>query len=104
MATYNNLTSLEGLQVGDTITYNTTTAIDFKGYKVKVELYGKATTTFDKEKTRGSGKTNFNIKYSGIFCFSTRGGCSLCYGNTYDAYYRIAVAGNAGNVRKRSLL
>ena len=95
MATYNNLTSLEGLQVGDTITYNTTTAIDFKGYKVKVELYGQARSYNDI--TRGGGKTNFNIKYSGIFCFSTRGGCSLCYGNTYDAYYRIAVAGDAGN-------
>ena len=37
MATYNNLASLEGLQVGDVIQYTTNTTIDFKGYTVSVK-------------------------------------------------------------------
>ena len=43
MATYNNLTSLEGLQVGDVINYTTNTTIDFKGYTVSVKLSGNGT-------------------------------------------------------------
>ena len=44
MAEYNNLTTLQGLAVGDVITYDTTTSIDFAGAKVKVQLYGKTKT------------------------------------------------------------
>ena len=100
MATYNNLTSLDGLQVGDTITYDTTTAIDFKGYKVKVELYGKNLGSKWGSACRG-GYTVFNIDTSilsaKILSFNNDNSRNdLIYGNTNDLYYRIAVAGNAG--------
>jgi len=100
MADYTNLTSLEGLQVGDIITYNTTTTIDFKGCKVKVELYG------DKIGNGNGGYTSFIIDTillpSQILTFNnsnaTVGGQrnDLIYGNTDSLYYRIAVAGNGG--------
>ena len=91
MASYTNLASLEGLNVGDVITYTSTTAIDFKGYTVSVELLGKANSTF-------GGRTAFTIDTSKlpqkILSFNKRG--DLIYGNTTDLYYRIAVAGNSG--------
>ena len=101
MATYNNLTSLEGLQVGDVITYNTTTAIDFKGYKVKVELYGESLGDEWSSSRRG-GYTVFNIDTSilsaKILSFNNDNSRNdLIYGNNNDLYYRIAVAGNAGS-------
>ena len=100
MATYKNLTSLEGLQVGDTVTYDTTTAIDFKGYKAKVELYGKNLGSKWGSACRG-GYTVFNIDTSilsaKILSFNNDNSRNdLIYGNTNDLYYRIAVAGNAG--------
>ncbi len=35
MASYTNLASLAGLKVGDVVTYNTATTIDFKNIKLK---------------------------------------------------------------------
>ena len=91
MATYTNLTSLVGLQVGDVVNYSTTTAFDAKGYKFKVELYGKKVTA-------NGGKTTFlidtNILPEKTLSFNSRG--DLIYGDTTDIYYRIAVAGDAG--------
>lgn len=111
MSDYINLTNLEGLSVNDTVTYDTTTTIDFKGYKVKVEIYGKR---FDSTSSlyKDAGYVSFIIDTSllptKILTFNknnlsgtteslqyTR--CDLVYGDeTADLYYRIAVAGNAG--------
>ena len=92
MAEYTNLTSLEGLQVGDIVNYSSTTAFDSKGYKFKVELYGKKVTA-------NGGKTVFTIDTNTLpektLSFNSRG--DLIYGNTTDVYYRIAVAGDAGS-------
>lgn len=91
MATYTNLTSLEGLQVGDVVNYTTTTAFDSKGYKFKIQLYGKKAGA-------NGGRTVFTIDTNTlpekILSFNIRG--DLIYGNTTDVYYRIAVAGDAG--------
>ena len=88
MATYNNLTSLEGLQVGDVITYDTNTTIDFKGYTVTVKL-----------NSSGLAKADINTKLfpNTILTYSTDAGHCLCYGNTLDLYTRIMVAGDAGD-------
>lgn len=91
MATYNNLTSLEGLQVGDVIQYTTNTTIDFKGYTVTVKLSGN---------TRGGLATadiNTSLFPSTVLTYSTNAGHCLCYGNTLDVYTRIMVAGDAGS-------
>ena len=88
MATYNNLTSLEGLQVGDVITYNTTTAIDFKGYTVTVKLNSSGLAKAD---------INTSLFPSTVLTYSTDAGHCLCYGNTFDVYTRIMVAGDAGS-------
>jgi hypothetical protein len=112
MAEYTNLTTLDGLAVGDVITYDTTTAIDFKGATVKVELYGQATTAKISKYTYASngGLTSFIINTANlpnsILSFnngkSANGNstyakrCDLIYGDTDDLYYRIAVAGGAG--------
>ena len=90
MATYNNLTSLEGLQVGDVITYDTNTTIDFKGYTVSVKLSGNS---------RGGLATadiNTSLFPSTVLTYSTDAGHCLCYGNTLDVYTRIMVAGDSG--------
>lgn len=91
MATYTNLTSLEGLQVGDVVNYTTTTAFDSKGYKFKIQLYGKKAGA-------NGGRTVFTIDTNTlpekILSFNSRG--DLIYGNTTDVYYRIAVAGDSG--------
>lgn len=91
MATYTNLTSLAGLQVGDVVNYTVTTAFEAKGYKFKIELYGKKVTA-------NGGKTTLTMDSSLLpsttLSYNSRG--DLIYGNTTDLYYRIAVAGNAG--------
>lgn len=91
MATYTNLTSLAGLQVGDVVNYTVTTAFEAKGYKFKVELYGKKVTA-------NGGKTTLTMDSSLLpsttLSYNSRG--DLIYGNTTDLYYRIAVAGDAG--------
>lgn len=93
MASYNNLSTLAGLAVGDVVTYNTATTIDFKKYKVKVELYGV-------KSTQNGGLTQFDLDTKDLpsqtLTYSPLGGTSLCYGSSYDKYYRIGVAGNAG--------
>ena len=88
MATYNNLTSLEGLQVGDVINYTTNTTIDFKGYTVTVKL-----------NSSGLAKADINTKLfpNTILTYSTDAGHCLCYGDTLDVYKRIMVAGDAGS-------
>lgn len=116
MAEYTNLTSLQGLQTGDKVTYNTTTAIDFKGYKVKVEIYGLSTIISGDEYSKGgyvSFVINSSILPNKILSFNNSDSelnfvnvstsrftpqkrCDLIYGNTSDLYYRISVAGNAG--------
>lgn len=94
MAEYTNLASLEGLQVGDIVTYTSTTAFDAKGYKFKVELYGKKVSSVN------GGYTQFTIDTSltpeTILSFNSRG--DLIYGDTTDVYYRIGVAGDAGKM------
>lgn len=96
MADYYNLTTFHDLKKGDTITYTSSTKINFKGAKVSIKLYGNpgqaeggiTSFTFDSSKDGNRGKTYY---------FSTSGGVSLCYGSSYDAYYRIACAGDGGN-------
>ena len=88
MATYNNLTSLEGLQVGDVITYNTNTTIDFKGYTVTVKLNSSGLAKAD---------IDTSLFPSTVLTYSTDAGHCLCYGNTLDVYTRIMVAGDSGN-------
>ena len=91
MATYNNLTSLEGLQVGDVVQYNTNTTIDFKGYTVSVKLSGN---------TRGGLATadiDTSLFPSTVLTYSTNAGHCLCYGDKLDIYKRIMVAGDAGD-------
>lgn len=92
MAEYTNLTSFEGLKVGDVVNYTSTIAFNSKGYKLKVQLYGK------KVSSSNGGLTEFIIDTSllpeKILSFNSRG--DLIYGNTTDLYYRIAVAGDAG--------
>lgn len=102
---YTNLTTLEGLQVGDVITYDTTTTIDFKGCKVKVELYGASwsgsyggLTVFllDHSKLNGallSFNKNLSTLADGTYL---RPRNDLIYGDSSSLYYRIAVAGSAG--------
>ena len=70
MATYNNLTSLEGLQVGDVIEYGNlgaqfmdTTTIDFKGYTVNIKLSGKSESPTSTGGSRG-GLAEANINTS----------------------------------------
>ena len=95
MATYNNLTSLEGLQVGDVIQYTTNTTIDFKGYTVTVKL-----------NSSGLAKADINTKLfpNTILTYSTDAGHCLCYGNTLDLYTRIMVAGDSGYRRGGGLV
>ena len=106
MASYTNLASLSGLQIGDVITYNTDMAIDFAKYKVKIIIYGKGEKrTASPTATGIGGTTQFNLSTNSSyknFYFSLSGGTSLCYGSSYNAYYRIAVAGNAGGIGYRS--
>ena len=111
MAEYTNLTTLDKLAVGDTITYDTTTAIDFKGAVVKVELYGVSnnpnnsyggyTTFIIDTSLLPSTILSFNNDYtvSGVNV-SRRN--DLIYGDTTDIYYRIAVAGNSGSGPEKS--
>ena len=86
MATYNNLTSLEGLQVGDVINYTTNTTIDFKGYTVTVKLNRSGLAEADIDSSKFPSKT--------VYC-SDGGGWSICYGTEYNKYTRIMVAGAA---------
>ena len=104
MAEYTNLTSLEGLQVGDTVKYTSDTPIDFSGYSVKVVLDGG----YNSEGRQAyGGETSFNIDTSKLresFLFTTSWGVSLLYrvsstsDSNYTPYYRIAVAGRAGSL------
>ena len=105
MAEYTNLTTLDKLAVGDKITYDTTTAIDFKGATVKVELYGIArnndypggyTTFIIDTSLLPSTLLSFNNDYT-ISGVNVSRRNDLIYGDTTDIYYRIAVAGNAGS-------
>lgn len=95
MANYNNLSTLAGLAVGDVVTYNTATTIDFKKYKVRITLNG-----IGYDSNHGGGLTQFDLDTknlpSQILTYSPLGGTSLCYGSSYDKYYRIGVAGNYG--------
>ena len=88
MATYNNLTSLEGLQVGDVINYTTNTTIDFKGYTVTVKLNSSGLAKAD---------INTSLFPSTVLTYSPKAGHCLCYGDTFDVYKRIMVAGDGGS-------
>ena len=103
MATYNNLTSLEGLQVGDVIQYGssqsdaTVNLIDLKGYTVHVQLSGGR--FYPDEGVKG-GLAEADIDSSKFpnktVYYSKGGGYCLCYGTTsYNKYNRIMVAGDA---------
>lgn len=101
MASYTNLASLSGLQVGDTVTYNTTTTIDLKKYKVRIVLNGIGYNSSIK-----GGQTDFTLISKNLpsqtVTYTPLYGVSLCYGSSADKYYRIAVAGNAGGPRSNS--
>ena len=60
MATYTNLASLSGLQVGDVVNYTTDTVIDFAGYKVSISIYGK------KVSSSNGGLTSFDFDTSNL--------------------------------------
>lgn len=95
MANYNNLASLSGLQVGDVVDYNTQTTIDFKKYKVRIELDGIGPSS-----SKPGGLTQFDLDTKNLpsqtLTYTPLYGTSLCYGSSADKFYRIAVAGNAG--------
>ena len=98
MATYTNLASLSGLQVGDVVNYDSEVVIDFTGIKkVQIVLNGRCVRYGWDERGRG-GKTEFTFQVptNKTFLFSNSGGTCFCYGDSYDAYKRIAVAGNPG--------
>ena len=88
MATYNDLTSLEGLQVGDVVQYTTDKTIDFKGYTVTVKLNSSGLAKAD---------INTSLFPSTVLTYSPKAGHCLCYGDTFDVYTRIMVAGDAGD-------
>lgn len=110
MAEYTNLASLAGLAAGDIVTYDATTAIDFAGAKVKVQIYGKrVNSTSSLEKNAGLTELTIdtkllpetilsfnkdNLSGSSESQYATRG--DLIYGDSDSLYYRIAVAGNSG--------
>lgn len=95
MANYNNLSTLSGLKVGDVVTYNTQTTIDFKKYKVRITLNGIGYNS-----SRGGGLTQLDLDGTKLpaqtLTYTPLYGTSLCYGSSADMYYRIAVAGNCG--------
>ena len=88
MATYNDLTSLDGLQVGDVIQYSKDTTIDFKGYTVTVKLNSSGLAKAD---------INTSLFPSTVLTYSPKAGHCLCYGDTFDVYKRIMVAGDGGS-------
>ena len=94
MASYTNLASLASLQVGDVVTYNAATTIDFKKYKVRIQLNGVTVGTIK------GGLTQLDLETKNLpsqtFTYTPLYGTSLCYGSNADLYYRIAVAGNSG--------
>lgn len=102
MANYTNLESLAGLQVGDVITYtgnNNSKPIDFAKYKCNIVLYGRrAEDNYSNGSNGGKAEFTFDTSKapSQLFYFTIAGGVCLCYGSSYNLYYRIAVAGNAG--------
>ena len=100
MANYNNLSTLSGLKVGDVVTYTVAQSINLKKYKVKVELYGVATTA-------NGGYTTFTLDPKSLsnqyFYWTSDYGSSLMYdknqaATSRTAYYRIGVAGDAGTI------
>ena len=102
MATYNNLTSLEGLQVGDVVQYGdsqhyaTVKLIDLKGYTVHAKLSGGR---FHSDGDVKGGLAEADIDSSKFpsktVYYSDGGGWSICYGTEYNKYTRIMVAGSA---------
>lgn len=107
MASYTNLASLAGLQVGDVVTYTVAQSINLKKYKVKVELYGKTETltVSSTSWTSNGGYTTFTLDPKSLsnqyFYWTSDYGSSLMYdknqaATSRTAYYRIGVAGDAG--------
>ena len=108
MATYYNLTSLEGLEVGDVVKYNKITTVETKGYKIKADLYGYG-SVYSKTYISKGGYTSAVVDTSNIptvtMMFSKgttpyHSSVSLCYGSFEDyascLYYRFLVAGANG--------
>lgn len=100
MAEYTNLTTLEGLQVGDVVTYTASSAgatsiwnVVTKGFKIKVDINGE----YQGGRTIADIDCN-NINNLTLYTYVRSAG--LAYGNfsSYSAllYYRLLVAGGRG--------
>ena len=106
MAEYTNLTTLEGLQVGDVVTYTATSEtasmiwkVVTKGYKIKVDINAARTKGPTGQITPG-GLTIANIDCTSIenlTLYTYVRSAGLAYGtySTYSnlLYYRLLVAG-----------
>lgn len=110
MAEYENLTTLEGLQVGDTVKYATDSGIgkkiwnlETKGYKFNIVINGSMPSQYasfvDSAKDK-AGKTIADVNCKNIpnlTLYYYRGSNGIAYGNfsTYDSLlnYRLLVAG-----------
>lgn len=105
MAEYENLTTLEGLQVGDTVKYTKANIIDFKGYKIQVELIGESSmANWVVKKNAGYSKFDLDTSKlsSQVFNWSRLNGSALMYGDTVNKYNAIAVAGDCGKATGNS--
>lgn len=96
MANYTDLTTLEGLQVGDVVTYTTNdTAINLAGCKVKLEVVGNAATAGYSCGTLTSDKIIYFIAGNAA---NTRCSAFAKLPSTEDGwlYTRFLVSGNRG--------
>lgn len=100
MASYSNLTSLEGLQVGDIVTYTANTVVDTKGYKFKAELYGGGTNSYGTGGFTTAIVDTSQFPEKTISIINYLNSWSLSYGSFSDyatcLYYRFLVAGAGG--------
>ena len=106
MAEYTNLSTLSGLSVGDTITYNTDTSINLANATVTISMVGYRNQT---EGGKG-GWVSFNFDGSNLqenLYYRAGQRSALCYMTTNFSpyaleYYRIAVPGDTGYPSKDS--
>ena len=106
MAEYTNLSTLSGLSVGDTITYNTDTSINLANATVTISMVG-----YRNQSSGGKGGwVSFDFDGNALqnSLYYRAGQCSaLCYMTTNFSpyaleYYRIAVPGDTGYPSKDS--
>lgn len=107
MAEYENLTTLEGLQIGDTVKYTANYLnqkvwnLETKGYKFKIAMNGETPTGAYRTRKAGQTIANINCKnIPNVTLYGYRDSMGLAYG-TYSSYndlinYRLLVSGGAG--------